>query len=100
MPKLSSAQKVARASERKRLVNQPVKSGIKNLVSRSEAAMKAGNQAEAAESVKKAIVALDRAVPRGVLHANNAARRKSRLAKKFNAALKAAAAAPTEAAKA
>ncbi|MBI2934923.1 MAG: 30S ribosomal protein S20 [Chloroflexi bacterium] len=85
MPKLSSAQKTTKASEKKRQVNQPVKSEIKTLVSRAEASIKAGKP-EAAQMVSKAAVALDRAATRKVLHANNAARRKSRLMKKLNAA--------------
>ncbi len=95
MPKLTSAQKTARSSERKRLVNQPVKSEIKTLVSHAEAFIKQGKQAEAADLVKKAAIALDRAVNRKVLHANNAARRKSRLLKKLNTATKSSA--PAEA---
>lgn len=87
MPKLSSAQKTARTNERKRLVNQPVKRNIKTLVTHAESNVKSGNQAEAAEGVKKALVALDRAVNRGVLHRNNAARRKSRLMRKYNQGL-------------
>lgn len=86
MAKLSSAQKTGRNSERKRLVNNPVKKGIKTHITGSVAAIKAGDQAVATEEVKKAIVALDRGVTRGALHPNNAARRKSRLMSKLNAA--------------
>lgn len=91
MPKLSSAQKTTLAAERKRSVNQPVKKGIKTVVTRSEAAIAAGEQAGGAEEVKKALKALDRGVTQGILHRNSAARRKSRLMKKYNAAVAAAA---------
>ncbi len=87
MAKLSSAQKTGRNSERKRLVNNPVKKGIKTHITASVAAIKAGDPAVATEEVKKAVVALDRGVTRGALHSNNAARRKSRLMTKLNAAL-------------
>lgn len=50
------------------------------------------NAAESLEAVKTAIRALDKAVNKGVLHRNNAARRKSRLMKRYNRALAAAAA--------
>jgi small subunit ribosomal protein S20 len=43
----------------------------------------------AREAVKEATIALDRAAQKGVIHSNNAARRKSRLVKKFNAAFSA-----------
>lgn len=41
---------------------------------------------DSAEAVKKAISALDRASRKGVIHRNEAARKKSRLQKKLNAA--------------
>lgn len=86
MATLSSAQKSGRNSERNRLVNNPVKKGIKTHITGSVAAIKTGDQTKATEEVKKAIVALDRGVTRGALHPNNAARRKSRLMSKLNAA--------------
>jgi small subunit ribosomal protein S20 len=41
---------------------------------------------ESAEAVKQAITALDRAASKGVIHRNNAARRKSRLMHRLNKA--------------
>ena len=46
----------------------------------------AADPATAGASVKTALVALDRAASRGAIHPNNAARRKSRLAKRENKA--------------
>jgi small subunit ribosomal protein S20 len=47
----------------------------------------AGKELEPAkDAVKRASVALDKAAHKGIIHPNNAARHKSRLMKKFNAA--------------
>jgi small subunit ribosomal protein S20 len=43
-------------------------------------------EGDAAEATKTAISALDKAAEKGVIHKNNAARRKSRLMKRLNAA--------------
>jgi|TARA_B110000196_G_scaffold316016_1_gene326629 small subunit ribosomal protein S20 len=51
----------------------------------------AGDVAEAEVAVKEALITLDRAVQKGILHKNNANRRKSRMAANLNK-MKAAAA--------
>ncbi len=87
MPKKSkSVLKAARASERKKLRNKAVKSVTKTWVTKAEKAIAAGNPEAAEPLVLQAISALDRAAEKGVIHPNNAARRKSRLMKKFNQA--------------
>jgi small subunit ribosomal protein S20 len=65
---------------RNRRIKSTVKTAIKNL---QETAAK--KPEEARESLIKAQKTLDKAVSKGVLHKNNAARKKSRLAKKINA---------------
>lgn len=75
--------------------NKAVRSATKTYVKRALAAVAAGETNPTAEAIRKAISALDRAAKKGVLHPNNAARRKSRLMKKVNQA--AAAAAPSSA---
>ncbi len=65
---------------RNRRIKSTVKTAIKNL---QETAAKSPE--EARESLVKAQKTLDKAVSKGVLHKNNAARKKSRLAKKINA---------------
>jgi small subunit ribosomal protein S20 len=46
--------------------------------------MEEGNQEEARQHTMEAVSALDRAAEKGVIHKNNAARRKSRLMKRLN----------------
>ena len=53
----------------------------------TNSAIAAGNKEQSQDAIKKAIQALDKAAKRGVIHSNNAARRKSRLTKKLNSLL-------------
>ncbi len=77
-----------RVSERKRLSNQPIRSQCKTSVTKAEKLIFSGKLDEAAAAVAEAVSTLDKAAEKGVIHANNAARRKSRLFKKLNAARK------------
>ncbi len=69
----------AKAAER----NKAVKSELKT---RSKNAVKTAGTAEADEALRIAVKRLDMAAAKGVIHRNQAARRKSRLMKKINAA--------------
>ena len=88
-----SAIKRIRQAERRRIRNQMVKSRVKTLIKRARQLIESGDLEEARLSVGDAISALDRAAERGVLHRNNAARRKSRLMKRYNTAFSASTAA-------
>jgi small subunit ribosomal protein S20 len=79
------AEKSARSAERKRLRNRGVIRATRTYVARAVELIRRGDIREAEEAVKRAISALDRAASKGVIHRNNAARRKSRLMAKFNA---------------
>jgi len=86
LPKSISAEKAARQAERKRLRNKSLKSATKTHLSKAEKLI-ASNQLEPAQqAVVGTISALDRDAKKGVIHPNTAARRKSRLMKKFNQA--------------
>lgn len=88
MPITKSAQKQVRVSERKRLRNQPIRSQCKTSVTKAEKLIFSGKLDEAAAAVVEAVSTLDKAAEKGVIHTNNAARRKSRLLKKLNSAQK------------
>jgi small subunit ribosomal protein S20 len=79
-----SAQKRIRSNERKRLRNQMYRSRVKTMIRKAEELIFAGKPDEA--TVREALATLDKAAGKGIIHKNNAARRKSRLMKKFNAA--------------
>ncbi len=87
MPNIASAEKRMRQAERRRLRNRAAISTIRTYVHRTERQLGAGETPAAAETAKLAIRALDKAARKGIIHRNNAARRKSRLMRKLNAAL-------------
>ena len=82
-----SAAKAHRQSLKRRLRNRIVRSATKTIVKNAEAAIAAGDPEAARLAVRAALSKLDRAAKKGVVHANAAARRKSRLLLKYNAAV-------------
>ena len=83
MANSKSALKRVRVAERNRLHNRPYRSAARTLVKKAELAIQNGD-AEATQAVQRAIAMLDRVSGKGIIHKNNAARRKSRLMAKFN----------------
>jgi small subunit ribosomal protein S20 len=81
-----SAQKAARASVRRQERNKSTRSHVKTDIAGAEKLITAGDVKAAQGAVARAISVLDKAAGKKVLHANNAARRKSRLLKKLNKA--------------
>jgi len=90
--------KQARASSRRQQRNKSVRSQVKTDITKAEKLIFAGDLKAAGEAVTVAVSALDKAAEKKMLHANNAARRKSRLLKKLNNALAQPAPAPEKAA--
>ena len=81
MAKIKSAKKRIRQNERRRLRNRAVRSKVRGVVKVARAAEAATRPA----AVLEAIRALDRAVSKGILHRNTAARKKSALARSLAA---------------
>ena len=81
------AGKSARVQERRRVINRLVRTRSRTAVKRAVTAI-TSDPVEARTTVTAAISLLDRAANKGIIHKNNAARRKSRLAKRLNAATK------------
>ena len=94
-----SAAKAHRQSLKHRLRNRRVRSASRTIVKKAEAAIAAGDPEAARLVVRAALSNLDRVAKKGVIHANAAARRKSRLVLKYNAAVAAVQASPVEAEK-
>lgn len=86
MANSKSSRKRIRTNERKRIENRTYRSASRTLVKKAELAIAAGDQAVATEAVASAISMVDRTYSKNVIHKNSAARRKSRLMAKFNAA--------------
>ena len=78
----ASAKKQARAGVRRALRNRSAKSEIKTLVVKARRGLSDKSVAadERTAGVLEAVRALDRAASKGIVHRNNAARRKARLA--------------------
>ncbi len=79
MANTQSAKKRVRASLRKRNRNRATRSAVKTLVSRARRPAVPDGVSMTSDEVRRAISALDKAAEKGVLHPNNASRRKSRL---------------------
>ena len=86
MPQSKSAQNEVRASKKKQLHNKSIRSLVKTNITKAERLIFSGELESAQSAVVVAISALDRAAEKGIIHPNNAARRKSRLMKKLNEA--------------
>ncbi len=85
MPNIKSAAKRVRQDARRRQRNRTYRSAARTAVKQARTLIEDADPA-AQDAVHTAIVALDRAAQRGAIHANNAARRKSRLMQRFNKA--------------
>jgi len=79
MANTRSAKKRVRASIRKRDRNRSTRSAAKTLVARARRPSGAGAPSLTGEEVRRAISALDKAAEKGIIHRNNASRRKGRL---------------------
>jgi len=85
MPNNAAAEKRMRQEQKRRLHNRSIKSLVRTQITKARNAISAGDE-NSEEAVRKAVSELDRAAKKGVIHRNNAARRKSRLMKRLNAA--------------
>ncbi len=86
LPVTKSAKKQMRVDERRRLRNRSIRSLVKTSITKAEGRIFSGEFEAARLAVVAAIGALDKAAEKGIIHPNNAARRKSRLVKKLNKA--------------
>ncbi len=71
-------------TERRRVRNKPIRTLCKTNVTKAERLIFSGELEAAREAVVAAVSSLDKAAEKGIIHPNNAARRKSRLLKKLN----------------
>ncbi len=81
-----SAKKAARKSVRQHARNKSVRSAVRTRVKQVDQLIAEQDLAQADTALRQAIQALDRAEQKGIIHPNNAARRKSRLLRRLTAA--------------
>lgn len=84
MANTKSARKRIRVAQRRHDSRRPYISACRTLVKKAVLAIRNGDE-EAGKAVGAAVSLLDRTAGKGIIHRNNAARRKSRLLKKLNA---------------
>lgn len=85
MPNIKSAKKRVSLSRAANEKNKMEKSALKTTIKKFDAAVASGDKAQAGTAYTAAVVAVDKAVNKGILHKNNAARKKSSMTLKFNA---------------
>jgi small subunit ribosomal protein S20 len=85
MPNIKSAIKRVKTSQKRRALNASQKSALRTSIKSFETAVTASSIEDAQNALKVASTKLDKAATKGLIHKNAAARKKSRLAKKFNA---------------
>ncbi|HVP20966.1 MAG TPA: 30S ribosomal protein S20 [Anaerolineaceae bacterium] len=81
MANIKSQIKRNRQNEKRRVNNRVYRGKARTMVAKALSAVDSGDEKLSAEAVRVAISALDKAAEKGVIHKNNAARRKSRLMK-------------------
>ena len=88
MPNIKSSIRSVKTDAERRNANFSVKSSIKTAARKVSEQAQAGNTEDAKSLLNKATGLIDKAASKGILHKNTAARKKSRLAKRINAAAK------------
>ena len=83
MANKKSAIKRIRQNEKRRTRNRVFRGRARTFVKKAREAITAGNPEEAQTATMEAVSALDKAAEKGIIHKNNAARRKSRLMKQL-----------------
>lgn len=81
MPRIKSAIKRVDVAERNRERNRSWKSAVRTVRNKVEESLKKSDEKTLADSLNAAFSTIDRAVAKGVLHKNTAARRKARMVK-------------------
>ncbi len=85
MANIKSAKKRILVIETKTMQNKMIKSKLKTLIKKVDAAVAAGDKTLAAECLKDTVTALDKAAGKGIFHKNTVARKVSQLTKAVNA---------------
>ncbi|MCI9009596.1 MAG: 30S ribosomal protein S20 [Clostridia bacterium] len=83
MPNIKSAKKRVLVTEKKAQQNKAIKSALKTQIKKFLAAINANDKELANSLYPETVSAIDSAVSKGILHKNNAANKKAKLAKKL-----------------
>ena len=83
MPNIKSAKKRVLVTEKKTAQNKAIKSALKTAIKKFLAAVNEGDKELATKLYPETVSQIDSAVTKGILHKNNAANKKAKLAKKL-----------------
>ena len=84
MPNIKSAKKRVKVTAVKTLRNKMFKSQMKTIIKKFYAAVESGDKAAAMAAYKPAVIVIDKAVKRNIIHKNAAAHKKSQFAVAIN----------------
>jgi len=85
LPNIKSSAKRDQLQKAANAKNKAAKSALKTEIKKFDAAVEAGDGARAAETYRAAVKSVDKAASKGLIHKNNAAHKKSAMAKKISA---------------
>lgn len=85
MPNIKSAKKRVQIAAKNNAANAAARSEMKTVLKKNLSSVEAGNVDAAKSDLVQSVKVLDKAVSKGLIHKNKAARKKSRMAKKVNA---------------
>ncbi|MEK9130450.1 MAG: 30S ribosomal protein S20 [Patescibacteria group bacterium] len=85
MPIKKSAIKALRQSKKRQIRNKEVKKNLKETMKKTQKAITASKKEDAQKLIRESQKALDKAAQKKIIKKNTAARKKSRMMKKFNA---------------
>ncbi len=88
MPNTKQAEKAQRQNKKRYLYNKVIRSKVKSAIKKFRDAVKNREKDKVGELLKYAQKVIDKAYSKGVIHKNNAARKKSKLALIFNKSAK------------
>ena len=86
MPNHKSAEKRVRQNERRRVINRHNRAKLRTSIKKLRSALDSGDKTQTTPLLPQTISEIDKAVQKGVLHRNAAARHKSRLTARVNQA--------------
>ena len=85
MPNIKSSAKRVALSRAQNAKNKAERSVLRTAVKKFDTAVAEGNKEAAATTFKAAVTAVDKAAGKNLIHKNNAANKKSKMAKRLNA---------------
>ena len=84
MPNHKSAEKRVRQNEKRRSINRGHRTKVRTYIKKLREALDSGDKAQVDQALPETISVIDKSIQKGVLHANAAARYKSRLTAQAN----------------